>query len=329
MSESDSSQQPATPQTELVKRGFLFHMFVGDRGLRAGWRLLLYVIAVLLLVSLFRLLLLKLFGHGIGGETPGRLIAGETALLISAVLPAVIAARLEKRPWGVYGLPLRLSEGNRFAAGLLVGFAALSFLMLLIHLFHGVYLGRVVLHGAALLRYALAWGFAFLLVGVVEEFLFRGYSLYTLATGIGFWPAGVLLSILFGGLHLLNGGEDLIGGITTALTALLFVFSLWRTGTLWFAVGWHASWDWGESFFYGVPDSGQKAAGTLFNPHFQGSKWITGGSVGPEGSVFVFVVTALIFVVIHLLYPQRQWQLDQQPLRTPDQDPGREYQHSA
>ena len=72
----------------------------------------------------------------------------------------------------------------------------------------------------------------------------------------------------------------------------------------------HASWDWGESFFYGVPDSGQKAVGTLFNPHFQGSKWITGGSVGPEGSVLVFVVIALLFLAIHLLYPKRQWQAE-------------------
>jgi len=262
----------------------------------------------MLLVWLSRLVLLAVFGRRLAAETPGRLIASEISLLVASVLPAVIACFLEKRPWGAFGLPWPRGEGSRFVAGLLLGFGALSLLMLLIYLFHGLSLGSPGMHGAAILRYAVVWAIAFLLVGVVEEFLFRGYSLYTLATGIGFWPAGILLCVVFGGLHLLNPGEDWIGGLDTALTALLLVFSLWRTGTLWFAVGLHASWDWGESFFYGVPDSGQKAVGTLFDPSFHGSKWITGGSVGPEGSVLVFLTTAILFVVVHLLYPKREWQ---------------------
>lgn len=264
-----------------------------------------------------------------GADRPGRLIGSEIALLIAAVLPSVVAARLERRPWGVYGLPLRRSEGGRFTTGLLVGFISLCVLMLLIRLFHGVYLGNVSLHGATLLHYAVLWGIAFVLVGIVEEFLFRGYSLYTLATGIGFWPATILLCAVFGGLHRLNPGETWLGALETALVALAFAFSLWRTGTLWFAVGMHASWDWGESFFFGVPDSGQKAVGTLFNPHFYGSRWITGGTVGPEASVLAFVVTFATFVVIHVLYPKRQWHLDQDELRTADQHTRRENEHAA
>lgn len=201
--------------------------------------------------------------------------------------------------------------------------------MLLIRLFHGIYLGNVSLHAATLVRYGVLWGIAFLLVGIVEEFLFRGYSLYTLATGIGFWPATILLCAVFGGLHRLNPGENWLGALETALVAVAFAFSLWRTGTLWFAVGMHASWDWGESFFFGVPDSGQKAVGTLFNPHFYGSRWITGGSVGPEGSVLVFLVTAGTFVAIHFLYPKRQWHADQDVLRTSDQNAGGENQYAA
>lgn len=310
MNENELRQQPATAQLEPRKRGFASRIFTKNESLRSGWRLLLYILAVLLLVWLGQLLLRAVLGHGIGGTTPGRFIATEIALLCAAVLPAIGASRLEKRPWATFGLPLRSAERGRFAAGLLVGFAALSLLLLLIHLLHGFHLGNLVLHGPTLLRYAVLWAIAFLLVGVVEEFLFRGYSLYTLATGIGFWPAGILLCALFGGLHLLNGGEDWIGGLATAVNALVFVFSLWRTGSLWFAVGMHASWDWGESFFYGVPDSGQKAVGTLFDPRFEGSKWITGGSVGPEGSVLVFAVIAAMFIVIHLIYPKRQWQSD-------------------
>ncbi len=327
-----SAQIPSAPlpdPLDTLHRRSPSRIFVGEHGLRAGWRLLLYIVAVVLLVWLSRLLMRPFFGRGLGAETPGKLIVGEIGLLIAAVLPSLLAARLERRSWSSYGLPLRRSEGGRFATGLLVGFVALSVLMLLIRLFHGVSLGSVSLHGATLMRFAVLWGVAFLLVGVFEEFFFRGYSLYTLATGIGFWPATILLCLVFGGLHRLNPGETWLGASETALVALAFAFSLWRTGTLWFAVGMHASWDWGESFFFGVPDSGQKAVGTLFNPHFYGSRWINGGSVGPEGSVLVFLVTAALFVAIHLLYPKRQWHPDSDVLRTPDQHASGENQYAT
>ena len=307
MNESNSDLSDRAP-TKLRNPGFMIRVFTGDQGLRSGWRLFLYVIAVVLLLWAASVLLRAFFGPPLQTATPGRTIAAEIAMLIAAIAPALVAARLENRPWASYGLPFRFAEAGRFLVGLLVGFAALSGLLFLIHLFHGFYLGGIAIHGSTLVRYAALWAIAFLLVGLAEEFLFRGYSLYTLATGIGFWPAGIALCVLFGGLHLLNGGEDWLGGIATAANALVFVFSLWRTGNLWFAMGMHASWDWGESFFFGVPDSGVASVGTLFSPRFAGSKWITGGSVGPEGSVLVFVVIAALFLVIHLLYPKRQWQ---------------------
>jgi uncharacterized protein len=288
----------------------MVRVLIGDQGLRCGWRLFVYIIAVVLLESIFLTLMRRFLGHSPQIETPGRSIAGELSLLLAAVIPSLVAARLEHRPWGTYGLPSRKGEAQKLFTGLVVGFVALSTLLLLIHLLHSFYLGPIVLRGAQLVRFAVAWAIAFLLVGVTEEFLFRGYSLYTLARGTGFWPAAVLLSTFFGAIHLRNIGEDWIGALGTATIALVFAFSLWRTGSLWFAVGLHASWDWAESFFYGVPDSGYKAAGTLFTPRFAGSKWITGGSVGPEGSVLAFVMVLAMVLTIHLLYPKRQWQTD-------------------
>src|SRR5208283_2798560 len=90
-----------------------------------------------------------------------------------------------------------------------------------------------------------------------EEFLFRGYVQFTLGLGIGFWPAAVLLSAGFGYVHLSNGGENWIGAASVATIGLLFAFTLRRSGNLWYAVGLHASFDWGETFLYSVPNSGE------------------------------------------------------------------------
>ncbi len=67
------------------------------------------------------------------------------------------------------------------------------------------------IHGTAILIAAAAWGLAFLLAGLAEEFLFRGYAQFTLTTGMGFWPTAFLLSGLFGLVHASNGGEAISG----------------------------------------------------------------------------------------------------------------------
>ena len=60
------------------------------------------------------------------------------------------------------------------------------------------------------------------------------------------------------------------------------------------AIGFHASWDWGETYFYGVPDSGEVASGHLLNASFSGPSWLTGGSVGPEGSWLCILLILLL-----------------------------------
>jgi uncharacterized protein len=84
---------------------------------------------------------------------------------------------------------------------------------------------------------------------------------------------------------------------------LVVAFSLLRTGNLWFAIGMYASWDWGETYLYSVPDSGLFAQGHLLNSSFRGPAWLTGGSVGPEGRGFVFLVLLIWAAAIHFLFP--------------------------
>jgi hypothetical protein len=68
----------------------------------------------------------------------------------------------------------------------------------------------------------------------------------------------------------------------------------------------HAAWDWAETYFYGVPDSGFLAKGHLFNSALHGPAWLTGDKVGPEGSVFAFLVLIVGGVGIHFIFPKKQ-----------------------
>jgi hypothetical protein len=84
-------------------------------------------------------------------------------------------------------------------------------------------------------------------------------------------------------------------------------FTLKRTGNLWFAIGFHAASDYAETFIYSVPDSGYLASGHLMNSHLQpGPRWLTGGIIGPEGSVFALVLLGYAFGLFAWLYPGNQ-----------------------
>jgi hypothetical protein len=149
----------------------------------------------------------------------------------------------------------------------------------------------------------LFWAAFFLLVGLFEEFLLRGYSQFTLARAMGFWPSAAVLSCLFGLIHLQNGGEQWPGLLAAAAIGFFFCLTLRRTGNLWFAVGFHAAWDWGETFFYSVPDSGTVFPGHLLKSAFHGPGWLTGGVVGPEGSLLCFLVIGITWLMFGKFYP--------------------------
>jgi hypothetical protein len=152
-------------------------------------------------------------------------------------------------------------------------------------------------------RFGAIWGLVFVFVAINEELTTRGYLLFTLTEGIGFWPAAIVLAALFAAGHLKNSGEQFIGIFAAGLIGVILAWTVRWTGSLWWAMGYHAAWDWAETYFYGVPDSGTVAPGHLFNSAARGPEWLSGGSVGPEGSIFVLPVVLLLIWVVRTLFP--------------------------
>ena len=227
----------------------------------------------------------------------------ELFLFFIVFLPACMMARLENRSVGAYGLPLHSFLGKRFGQGCAIGVAQIVILIGCISALRGYSFGSLHLRGIAILDWALYWAFFFVAVGFFEEFAFRGYLQFTLAEGIGFWPAAWILSLGFGALHLLNKNEGWVGAAGVATIGLVFALALKRTGNLWLAVGWHAAFDFGETFLFSVPNSGAVFAGHLSNASLHGPTWLTGGSIGPEGSVFSFLTMAAAALFIHKALP--------------------------
>jgi membrane protease YdiL (CAAX protease family) len=303
-----SPESHDSPAVRRQQPGIAF-LFIGPNGIRAGWRLLLFIIITVIIGFLLGSAL-RAGAYGLSrGSGPLPLIFAEGTGFVSLVLAGALMARIEGRSFADYGLEGQSALGARFWFGAVWGFAGLSLLILGIRAAHGFSFGTFALEGTRLARYAALWAIVFLLVGLFEEFLMRGYALYTLTTGMGFWPSAVLLSAIFGAIHLRNPGESWVGGLAAAFIGLFFCFTVRRTGDLWFAIGLHATWDYSESFLYSVPDSGVMVEGHLLNASFHGPAWLTGGPVGPEGSVLVFILIGTMLVVFHHVYPNVRYPL--------------------
>jgi uncharacterized protein len=318
MSPDNKAELPFAGQSPSPQPSTLRKVFLGAEGLRAGWSLLIFFA---LMAAFFK-------GIDIAGHllhlTPKRdvldtgaslkfLFLGEFPLLLATIVVTWIMSKIERRPNSMYGLG-GSNKLSRFFSGLAWGVTCLSLLFLTLWKTGLLIIDSRLVFGSDVFRYGAAWLAGFLVVGMFEEYLTRGYLQFTLSRGLagiyrwafktrhsaalGFWTSALLLSFLFGLGHTKNPGESPIGLLSAGLAAMVFCFVLWRTGSLWWAIGFHASWDWAQSFLYGVADSGLFVQHRLLATHPTGRPILSGGATGPEGSIFVVPVLILIAVII-------------------------------
>lgn len=306
-SESDASPNLPAPQSGpefsvATQPSYVRTLFLGPDGLRPGWGFAFYVIVF---YALQRFAVDLAWARDLGSGGLWSSLLEEVGDFVAAVIPSIVLCRIEHRRWREYGLPAKGLFGIRFWEGTLWGIGAITALILGLYGAHCFRFGHLAVHGLRMVRFAAFWAVMFVFVGLFEEFFLRGYSQFTLARGMGFWPAAVVLSCAFGLIHLRNGGEQWLGIVAVAFIGMFFCLTLRRTGNLWFAVGFHAAWDWGESFLYSVPDSGTISPGHLLNSSLHGPQWLSGGSVGPEGSIFCFLVIVAAWILFDRTHRNR------------------------
>ena len=214
------------------------------------------------------------------------------------LVASAIMAGLESKSIAAYGLPVTRTLLPRFLKGAVISFFGLTAFLLLSRVTGFFRFGSVVTHGLDAWKWCVIYAFAFLVVAVEEEFQYRGYLLYGLARGIGFWPAAIVSSAVFAYGHLDNPRETWLGILNLFLSGLLFCFLLRRSGDLWLPIGFHASWDWAQTYLYGIPDSGRTFPGHLLGGSFSGPFWLSGGTVGPEGSAMLTLLLILFWLGI-------------------------------
>jgi membrane protease YdiL (CAAX protease family) len=324
--EPDAPERTARPADSGVLEPAQHHsaanIFLDREGLRPIWGIALFLILWELIRQFIFPLCEALFPSASASGpliTARREFTFESAALLSVAIATWLMAKLEGRTIASYGFAPQQGLRN-FLTGLATGAALLSSLIAALHAFGLLVFDARLLFGPNVLRTGLIWTAGFLLVAFAEEMLLRGYLQFTItrvlnplfgrilaplsADHAGFWSAAIILSIAFGYGHNGNPGESPLGLINAALIGLVFCLSLWRTGSLWWAIGFHAAWDWAQSFLYGVADSGLMVQGHLFATHPIGRPILSGGLTGPEGSILLLAILPLACAAIVLTLPR-------------------------
>jgi hypothetical protein len=295
-------EPPILSQPEPPAHGLPW-VFLGKNGLiRAGWGILIFVL-ILVAAGFTVSFLFQHFSHPPADRnmpfTPRLGLIMEGVQVLMVVIATGAMALIERKSLFAYGYQGK-ARAIRFISGLIWGFVAISALVFALWKAHLLAFDPQALHGAEIWKNAALWALVFIGTGIFEESTLRGYVQFTMARGVGFWWGALLFSFLFGFAHGTNPGETPVGLFAAGAIGLIFCLSIWYTGSLWWAVGFHASWDWGESYFYGTSNSGLVAQGHLFSEHPTGKLLWSGGATGPEGSLLIIPLLLLIALFIWL-----------------------------
>src|SRR5438552_4573054 len=153
-------------------------IFIGPDGLRAGWRFLLFALAieagVFVIEEPIAQVLARLFAINPRELSAPALVIDEFVFCLSVFLVTGIFALAERRRVDSYGLPIAQVFGKFFWKGMLAGLLAVFFVASAMISSGGMVLHGMALRGSEIPRLTLLWLVANILLGLAEEYTFRG-----------------------------------------------------------------------------------------------------------------------------------------------------------
>lgn len=278
-----------------------FHPFV---------RLVLCVVAVLAAKEIIGVAL----SGGIAG-TSAALLFCFALMPVSLFVVALCRRWMDGQTLASLGLRARGAVPD-FARGTLCGALAIAFIFGVLWLCGGLEVRGLSdraqqLDGAGIAARLAVWALAMLCVGVVEEVLFRGYALHNLGVWLGvdklgLSAAAILQGVVFALMHLNNFGlhpapEQAASAWQAmpniALIGVFFALCYYKTGALWFPIGFHAAWNFFLGSVFSLPVSGLQFF-KLLDVRVAASHWVSGGPFGVEGSLLLTALTATMIYLV-------------------------------
>ncbi|WP_052461612.1 CPBP family intramembrane glutamic endopeptidase [Sporosarcina koreensis] len=274
--------------------------------IRAGWLILLALVAMLVAQQIFSLpgaMLLFLYelpaltssveidilqaydGH------PWLYVLTQGGAVVGSIVVTYIFWRFVNKG-SLRSLGFRWSFAD-FAYGLFLGAASITVIFLLLLVTGNVSMDNS--FGApAFSAYTVAFLVMYILVGLSEEMFFRGYVMSTMQSrGNPKWAVYLVSAVVFSLAHGLNPNVSWLGLLNIVFVGVLFAYMFLETDSLWLPIGYHMTWNYFQGNVFGFAVSGTTPNG-IYNVSIEGGNaWLTGGAFGLEGGL---AATLLILI---------------------------------
>ena len=221
-------------------------------------------------------------------ESDGYMIGMLFSDIVMMLIVFLFCRFIQKRKLRTLGF-IKKGMLKEYGLGMLLGFAFFSVCVLL-----GVLFGGLKIEGISpefSIGIFVAYLLGYMVQGMTEEVLCRGYFLGSYARRYPVYAAVLADSLLFASLHLLNSGISVLAFINITLFGIFASIYFIRRGSIWGIGAFHSIWNLVQGNFYGIKVSGTPVGNTLFTTQaIAGKSLWNGGDFGMEGSLICTIV---------------------------------------
>lgn len=220
-----------------------------------------------------------------------------TSLMIIIVL--LFCKLIQKRKMDSIGF-IKKGFIKEYAIGMVLGLVMFSIVVGLGVLFGGLsYEG--IATDFAIGTFALYF-IGYLIQGMSEEVLCRGYFLGSVARRNSVVAAILANSVFFAALHLANTGISLFAFINLSLFGIFASLLFIRRGSIWCVAAVHSIWNLVQGNVYGLSVSGTNSNLSIFKFDSNDvSDIFTGGAFGMEGSICCTIVLLTGIIILYFM----------------------------
>lgn len=226
-----------------------------------------------------------------------------SCMLIYSAIAFFVIFHLEKRPPKDFGIICRMTTMKHLVYGLCMGAISILFITGILFLSQQAKLEfswQQPIFSMNILYILLL----FIVVGIDEELLIRGYMIHTLGRYNTTYVVYLVPAIIFGALHLSNPHVSVVGFINIIVIGMLFTYMTLKTRNIMMAIGFHMTWNFFQGGFFGFNVSGATTEAVYPIILLKDNLW-TGGDFGLEGGVLTTLTVLLVGLLVYYLPLQK------------------------
>ncbi len=222
----------------------------------------------------------------------GMMVVNLFATAIMIAVPMLFCKLIQKRKMRTMGFK-KSGMWKEYGIGLLVGFAMMAGIVMICVVTGAAKLSfNSDLMSAAGIGMLLLLLVGFLIQGMSEEVLCRGYFLVSLSRKSGnVWLGVIVNAVAFGALHLMNPGLTVLSMVNLILFGLFASVYFVKRGNIWGVAAIHSIWNFAQGNIFGFLVSGQDFGTTVFTSELNENLTIlNGGEFGIEGGILTTII---------------------------------------